>query len=182
MPVPRLTERELEVLKLVARGMANKDIAGELYISENTVKNHVRNILEKLQLHSRMEAAMYAVREKILDLPELKVSATCVRVPVITTHSLAVHATFAGPVDVATAHQVFAAQPSIVLVDEPEAKRFPTPADVVGEDPTYVGRVRQALDFPNTLDFFSCGDNLRKGAALNMVQVAELVARDLAVV
>jgi len=69
-PVPRLTERELEVLKLVARGMANKDIARELFISENTVKNHVRNILEKLQLHSRMEAAMYAVREKILDLPD----------------------------------------------------------------------------------------------------------------
>jgi two-component system NarL family response regulator len=69
MPVPRLTERELEVLKLVARGMANKDIARALFISENTVKNHVRNILEKLQLHSRMEAAMYAVREKILDLP-----------------------------------------------------------------------------------------------------------------
>ena len=70
MPVPRLTERELEVLKLVARGMANKDIARALFISENTVKNHVRNILEKLQLHSRMEAAMYAVREKILDLPD----------------------------------------------------------------------------------------------------------------
>jgi two-component system NarL family response regulator len=68
--VPRLTDRELQVLKLVARGMANKAIAADLYISENTVKNHVRNILEKLQLHSRMEAAMYAVREKILDLPD----------------------------------------------------------------------------------------------------------------
>ena len=68
MPLPRLTERELEVLKLVARGMANRDIAKELFISENTVKNHVRNILEKLQLHSRMEAVVYAVREKILDL------------------------------------------------------------------------------------------------------------------
>ena len=67
----------------------------------------------------------------------------------------------------------FAAQPSIVLVDEPREGRFPTPADVVGEDPTYVGRIRQALDFPNTLDFFVCGDNLRKGAALNAVQVAE---------
>jgi len=68
VPVPRLTERELEVLRLVARGMANKDIAVSLFISENTVKNHVRNILEKLQLHSRMEAVVYAVREKILDL------------------------------------------------------------------------------------------------------------------
>jgi two-component system NarL family response regulator len=68
VPVPILTARELEVLKLVARGMSNKEIASELYISENTVKNHVRNILEKLHLHSRMEAVMYAVREKILDL------------------------------------------------------------------------------------------------------------------
>lgn len=64
----RLTERELEVLRLVARGLNNREIARELYISENTVKNHVRNILEKLQLHSRMEAVMYAVREKILDI------------------------------------------------------------------------------------------------------------------
>jgi DNA-binding NarL/FixJ family response regulator len=66
---PRLTDRELEVLNLVARGLNNREIARDLYISENTVKNHVRNILEKLQLHSRMEAVMYAVREKLLDLP-----------------------------------------------------------------------------------------------------------------
>lgn len=65
---PKLTTRELEVLKLVAQGMSNKEIAVELYISENTVKNHVRNILEKLHLHSRMEAVVYAVREKILEL------------------------------------------------------------------------------------------------------------------
>ncbi|GAA4801936.1 aspartate-semialdehyde dehydrogenase [Actinomycetospora chlora] len=114
---------------------------------------------------------------KILGLPDLRVSATCVRVPVVTTHSIAVHATFANDVDVAGAHQVFAAQPSIVLVDDPESKRFPTPIDVVGEDPTYVGRVRQALDFPNTLDFFVCGDNLRKGAALNTYEIAEELVR-----
>jgi DNA-binding NarL/FixJ family response regulator len=64
---PRLTDREIEVLRLVAKGMANKEIAAELVIAENTVKNHVRNILEKLQLKSRMEAAMYAVREKLVD-------------------------------------------------------------------------------------------------------------------
>jgi aspartate-semialdehyde dehydrogenase len=114
---------------------------------------------------------------KILALPELKVSATCVRVPVVTTHSVAVHATFEHPVDVDTARQVFAAQPSIVVVDDPEHDRFPTPADVVGEDPTYVGRLRQALDFPNTLDFFVCGDNLRKGAALNTYEIAEELVR-----
>ena len=68
-PALRLTERELEVLRLVAKGLNNRDVAKQLFISENTVKNHVRNILEKLQLHSRMEAVMYAVKEKLLDLP-----------------------------------------------------------------------------------------------------------------
>ena len=68
---PRLTDRELEVLKLVAQGLNNREIAKRLFISENTVKNHVRNILEKLQLHSRMEAVMYAVREKLLDIPQV---------------------------------------------------------------------------------------------------------------
>ncbi len=67
-PSPRLTGREMEVLRLVARGMNNRDIARSLFISENTVKNHVRNILEKLQLHSRMEAVVYAVREKLLEI------------------------------------------------------------------------------------------------------------------
>jgi DNA-binding NarL/FixJ family response regulator len=68
LPAPRLTERELEVLRLVARGLNNRDIAKQLFISENTVKNHIRNILEKLQLHSRMEAVVYAVREKLLEI------------------------------------------------------------------------------------------------------------------
>ncbi len=69
IPTPRLTDRELEVLRLVATGVNNREVAKRLFISENTVKNHVRNILEKLQLHSRMEAVMYAVREKLLDIP-----------------------------------------------------------------------------------------------------------------
>ena len=68
VPAPRLTDRELQVLRLVAQGMNNRDIARQLYIAENTVKNHVRNILEKLQLHSRMEAVVYAVREKLLEI------------------------------------------------------------------------------------------------------------------
>ncbi|MET9231376.1 aspartate-semialdehyde dehydrogenase [Lentzea sp. NPDC003310] len=116
---------------------------------------------------------------KILGIPDLKVSATCVRVPVVTTHSLSVHATFAREVTVEAAHKIFSEQPTIVLIDDPATGKFPTPADVVGGDPTYVGRVRQALDFPNTLDFFVCGDNLRKGAALNTYEVAEELAKRL---
>jgi len=68
VPAPKLTDREMEVLRLVAKGLNNRDIAKQLFISENTVKNHVRNILEKLQLHSRMEAVVYAVREKLLEI------------------------------------------------------------------------------------------------------------------
>ncbi|WP_436774334.1 aspartate-semialdehyde dehydrogenase [Yinghuangia sp. YIM S09857] len=116
---------------------------------------------------------------KILGLPDLKVSATCVRVPVITTHSLAVHAVFENDVTVARAHEILAEAPGVVLCDDPANGEFPTPADVVGTDPTWVGRVRQALDFPNTLDMFMCGDNLRKGAALNTAQIAELIAAEL---
>ncbi|MGN6599875.1 MAG: aspartate-semialdehyde dehydrogenase [Actinomycetes bacterium] len=118
---------------------------------------------------------------KILGLPQLKVSATCVRVPVITTHSLAVHATFERPVPAETAREVLRDAPGVVLFDDPAAGEYPTPADVVGTDPTWVGRIRQSLDDPNELELFLCGDNLRKGAALNTAQIAELVAAELAV-
>ncbi|GAA4207905.1 aspartate-semialdehyde dehydrogenase [Streptosporangium oxazolinicum] len=117
---------------------------------------------------------------KILGIHDLKVSATCVRVPVITTHSLAVHATFEREITVADAHRILEAAPTVVVMDDPANGVFPTPADVVGTDPTYVGRIRQALDFPNTLDLFVCGDNLRKGAALNAAEIAELVAAEFA--
>jgi aspartate-semialdehyde dehydrogenase len=116
---------------------------------------------------------------KILGLPNLKVSATCVRVPVVTTHSLAVHATFENEVTVERAHEILAGAPGVVLCDDPANGEFPTPADVVGTDPTWVGRVRRALDDPFALDLFLCGDNLRKGAALNTAQIAELIASEL---
>ena len=113
---------------------------------------------------------------KILGLPNLKVSATCVRVPVLTTHSLAVHAIFEKEVSRKAAQDVLKNAAGVELVDDPENYKFPTPADVVGTDPTWVGRVRKSLDDPKALDLFVCGDNLRKGAALNTAQIAELVA------
>ena len=116
---------------------------------------------------------------KILGIPDLRVSATCVRVPVVTTHSLAVHATFQRDLTVEDARQALIEAPSVVLLDDPAKGEFPTPADVVGSDPTWVGRLRQSLDFPNSLDLFICGDNLRKGAALNTAQIAELLAEEL---
>lgn len=115
---------------------------------------------------------------KILGIADLKVTATCVRVPVITTHSLTVVARFNNPVDVDAAREILRNSEGIVVVDDPENLQFPTPADVVGTDPTWVGRIRASLDDPNTLTFFVCGDNLRKGAALNTAQIAELVAKE----
>jgi aspartate-semialdehyde dehydrogenase len=115
---------------------------------------------------------------KILGMPALRVSATCVRVPVVTTHSVAVHARFDRPVTQRQAWDTLAVAPGVVLSDDPARGEFPTPADVVGTDPTWVGRVRRSLDDPQAIDFFVCGDNLRKGAALNTAQIAELVAAE----
>jgi aspartate-semialdehyde dehydrogenase len=117
---------------------------------------------------------------KILGLPSLRVSATCVRVPVVTTHSVAVHARFSRRVGREAAWETLRAAPGVILCDEPSRGEFPTPSDVVGTDPTWVGRVRESLDDPNAIDFFACGDNLRKGAALNTAQIAEQVAAEWA--
>src|SRR4051812_19409594 len=116
---------------------------------------------------------------KILGLPDLKVSATCVRVPVVTGHSVAVHAIFQSEVDAEGARGVLRNAPGVILVDDPQAGEFPMPIDAVGTDPSWVGRIRRALDDPRALDLFIPGDNMRKGAALNTVQIAELLAAEL---
>nr|BFE64817.1 aspartate-semialdehyde dehydrogenase [Dactylosporangium thailandense] len=116
---------------------------------------------------------------KILGLPDLKVSATCVRVPVVTGHSVAVHAVFGTEVDAEGAREVLRHAPGVILVDDPAAGEFPMPIDAVGTDPSWVGRIRRSVDDPRALDFFVTGDNLRKGAALNTAQIAELLSKEL---
>lgn len=115
---------------------------------------------------------------KILGIPDLKVHATCVRVPVVTTHSLAVHAVFEKPLTAQAVRMILEAAEGVLVVDDPENQVFPTPIDVVGTDPTVVGRIRVSSEYPNEMDFFVCGDNLRKGAALNTAQIAEVVAKE----
>jgi aspartate-semialdehyde dehydrogenase len=105
---------------------------------------------------------------KILGIPELRVSGTCVRVPVFTGHSLSLNVEFARALPVARALELLEHAPGVVVTD------IPTPLEAAGVDPSYVGRVRQ--DGPNGLALFVSNDNLRKGAALNAVQIAELVA------
>ncbi|WP_086735038.1 aspartate-semialdehyde dehydrogenase [Streptomyces glaucescens] len=127
---------------------------------------------------SSEELALRDETRKILGLPRLPVAVTCVRVPVVTAHALTVHARFEDEITVDRAREILATAPGVVLYDNPLAGEFPTPADVVGTDPTWVGRVRRALDDPTALELFVCGDNLRKGAALNTAQIAELVAAE----
>ncbi|MCB5178734.1 aspartate-semialdehyde dehydrogenase [Streptomyces antimicrobicus] len=127
---------------------------------------------------SSHELAIRAESRRILGLDALPVSVTCVQVPVLTGHSLTVRARFEAAVDAARAREVLESAPGVVLVDDPAAGEFPTPADAAGTDPAWVGRVRGSLDDPRALEFFVCADNLRTGAAVNGAQIAELIARE----
>jgi aspartate-semialdehyde dehydrogenase len=112
---------------------------------------------------------------KIMHLPDFRASVTCVRVPVYRAHSVAVSAEFERKVSVEQAHEVLAKAPGLELVDEPQKNRYPTPLNVAGKDNCEVGRVRLDCAFENGLAFWVSGDQLRKGAALNAVQIAELL-------
>jgi aspartate-semialdehyde dehydrogenase len=112
---------------------------------------------------------------KIMGLPELRVTATCVRVPVVTGHGVAVHAEFSKPLAPDEARAILRAAPGVEVVDDPRASVYPTPLEAAGRDPCFVGRIRQDPFDARALELFCVADNLRKGAALNAVQIAELV-------
>ncbi len=114
---------------------------------------------------------------KILECPELLVAPTTVRVPVFTCHSIAVNAETETKISAAEARDLFARFPGLVLCDEPAEQRYPMPVTVEGKDDCYVGRVREDLSHPRGLNFWVVGDQLRKGAATNAVQIAELLLR-----
>jgi aspartate-semialdehyde dehydrogenase len=121
------------------------------------------------------ELKMLHETRKIMGLPQLRLSATCVRVPVLRAHSEAVNIEFEQPFSVAEARQLLAEAPGVELIDDWEAQRFPMPIDVTGRDPVAVGRIRQDLSEPQALELWLCGDQIRKGAALNAIQIAELL-------
>jgi aspartate-semialdehyde dehydrogenase len=121
------------------------------------------------------ELKMLHETRKIMDLPELRLSATCVRVPVLRAHSEAVNIEFLEPFPIEEARSILAAAPGVELIDQWESNRFPMPTDVTGRDPVAVGRIRQDLSEPNALELWLCGDQIRKGAALNAIQIAELL-------
>jgi aspartate-semialdehyde dehydrogenase len=121
------------------------------------------------------ELKMLNETRKIMAMPELRLSATCVRVPVLRAHSEAVNIEFEQPFPVDEARALLAAAPGVELLEDFEANRFPMPTDVTGRDPVAVGRIRQDLSDPNALELWLCGDQIRKGAALNAIQIAELL-------
>ncbi|MDO5628659.1 MAG: aspartate-semialdehyde dehydrogenase [Mobilicoccus sp.] len=116
---------------------------------------------------------------KIFDLPHLKVAATCVRVPVVSAHAMSVHARFERTISLDQARTALLQAPSVVVLDDIEHDEWPTPVDVTGSEPTFVGRLRQSSDFPHSVEFFVAGDNLRKGGALNVAHIAEDLAAEL---
>ncbi|MBL8733354.1 MAG: aspartate-semialdehyde dehydrogenase [Planctomycetes bacterium] len=127
--------------------------------------------------YTREEDKLLHELRKILDLPALAVDATCVRVPVERCHSEAVAAGFERPLTVAAARELLASAPGVELVDDPSALRYPMPLAMAGRDPVAVGRLRLGRVFSPGLTFWLAGDQLRKGAALNAVQIAELLAQ-----
>jgi aspartate-semialdehyde dehydrogenase len=121
------------------------------------------------------ELKMLNETRKIMELPDLRLSATCVRVPVLRAHSEAVNIEFSEPFPVEEARALLAVAPGVELIEDFGANRFPMPTDVTGRDPVAVGRIRQDLSEPNALELWLCGDQIRKGAALNAIQIAELL-------
>ena len=123
--------------------------------------------------YTKEEMKMHFETKKIMHAPTLEVSATCVRVPVLRAHSEAIWVETARPVSVAEAREAFSRADGVVLVDDPANKVYPMPLDKAGLDPVYVGRVRSDLANPNGLTFWTVSDQIKKGAALNAVQIAE---------
>ncbi len=130
-----------------------------------------------MQANNYCEEEMKMVNEtrKILNCEGFRLSATCVRVPVLRAHSEAVNIEFQKPFSVDQARDILAAAPGVELIENIKENRFPMPTDVAGRDPVAVGRIRQDISEPNALDIWLCGDQIRKGAALNAIQIAELL-------
>lgn len=126
------------------------------------------------------ELKMLYETRKIMGLDQLRLTATCVRVPVLRAHSEAVNLEFEEPFPVEEARALLSAAPGLELIEDFATNRFPMPSDVTGRDAVAVGRIRQDLSNPNALELWLCGDQIRKGAALNAIQIAELLQQQVA--
>ncbi len=170
----------VELLEQTPRVMAGEPVEPKVYphqIAFNCLP-HIDVFLE--DGYTKEEQKMVDETKKIMGDDSIGVSATCVRVPVQNAHSESVNLQFARPLSVERARELLAAAPGVKLVDDPARLAYPMPIDASGQDDTYVGRVRLDPTAENALNLWVVADNLRKGAALNAVQIAELLAeRDL---
>ena len=162
------------------RSLSRTALAGGEPISEVLPHSLAFNLFlhnSPLQPNGYCEEELKMLNEtrKILGLPDLRLSATCVRVPVLRAHSEAVNIEFFEPFPVQEARELLSCAPGIELLEDFEDNRFPMPTDVTGRDPVAVGRIRQDLSHPHALELWLCGDQIRKGAALNAIQIAEVL-------
>ena len=166
--------RELE--QQIQDYVAGKEITNDQYphqILLNLIPQ-ISSLKNEYEGYYGEEIKMIEETRKIFGLPNLAVSATCVRVPVFRAHSETVNVEFDRPISAEQARGALAAWPGIEVIDDPANGGYPMPLFAEGKDPTYVGRIRQDTCNPNTLDMWVVADNIRKGAALNAVQIAEL--------
>jgi aspartate-semialdehyde dehydrogenase len=176
-----LVELEEQVGKLHGReeALSDPDIDA-LPVGDVFGKTIAYNVLAKIASfepsgYTGEEAKMMAESRKILGAPDMFVAATAVRVPTTFAHAVSLYAEFARDIMPDEARQILSSAPGVVLRDDPDHGVYPSPIEAAGRDEAFVGRIRQAEGRPNGLLLFSCADNLRKGAALNAVQIAEKV-------
>jgi aspartate-semialdehyde dehydrogenase len=170
------TEKAAKEPELVREGLAREVLSAGETFAHPIAMNFIPKI-GSLQEdgYTSEEVKLRNETRKIIGLPDLEVTATCVRVPVMVGHGVAAHAEFSRPITPDEARSVLSDAPGVVVRDEPERDVYPTPLEAAGTDPCYVGRIRQDPFEDNALELFCVADNLRKGAALNTVQVAELL-------
>lgn len=167
-----------ELRQQCAEALANEPVKAQVYpkqIAFNAIPQ-VDAFLE--DGYTKEEWKMVAESRKILRQPDLAMSATCVRIPTLVSHAVAVHVELDAPLTTEEARALWRAQPGLEVLDDPMHAGYPTPIDCAAKDAVYVGRVRQDLSHPCGLAYWTVTDNLRKGAALNIVQMAEWMLAD----
>ncbi|MGH2818286.1 MAG: aspartate-semialdehyde dehydrogenase [Actinomycetota bacterium] len=170
------TEKAAKEPELVREGLAREVLSAGETFAHPIAMNFIPKIGSlREDGYTSEEVKLRNETRKIIGLPDLEVTATCVRVPVMVGHGVAAHAEFSRPITPDEARSVLSDAPGVVVRDEPERDVYPTPLEAAGTDPCYVGRIRQDPFEDNALELFCVADNLRKGAALNTVQVAELL-------
>ena len=154
------------------------NLSGREYKTKSFAYEMAFNVLPQIDVfmdngYTKEEMKMIDETKKILDIPEAKITATAVRVPVFVGHGVDVHINLKKPFDIERVIELFQETEGVEVLDDVAENRYPTPRDAAGKDPVFVGRIRRDLAFEHGLSFWCVADNLRKGAALNAVQIAE---------